>query len=423
MANNGNRIYIGTTGVEIADIQTVLGLSNNDIGALITNGNIAPWAKYKPTRANGKNPTDWWKGEKKSIYGSATQKYTYGFSLKEYTTLAAMKTDMDNNDFGWVYEKPRGASYGTNGEWFRFLDFNEYLHNATSPFYRFGLEGESFPTIDTFPAYLYVDFTRSTNELAAGDFDMFDGWYFGVVVYGGGSGQLVGKGTATETFGQQSLAARTVTMELPVRAQGPCYLYPFFSYNQITWSDAASEPAGNQRYIPLPIGRETITVVSGGALAGLTFAFGTGGQITCRPADARLTIQFPALSVTNTSNSQKQLAGGNIYYQVYIQKISDSSSHWESDMTPMGLTDPIQIASGSTATVFSSGTTKVMSTADGIGTIAGTSSAMSLYDFFTNDGGTFNDHTTSVIMWYDDGTHSEYLQMEAYPPFIYDPTQ
>lgn len=424
MANDGNRIYIGATGVEIADIQTVLGLSNSDIGALITNGNIAPWAKYKPTRANGLNPADWWKGEKKSIYGSATQKYSYGFSLSEYTSLANLKSAMDNNNYGWVYEKPRGASYGTNGEWFRFLDFNEYINNATSPFFRFGLEGETFPTIDTFPAYLYVDFTRSTNELAAGDFDMFDDWYFGVAVYGGGSGQLVGKGTSTVAFGQQSDAARCVTMILPVRARGTCYLYPFFSYNQIVWSDAATEPSGNQRYIPLPFGRETITVVSGGLLAGLTFAFGTGGTINYRASDARLTINFPAFSVTNTNNSQKQIAKGNIYYQVYTQKITDSSSRWESDITTMGISGAVQIAAGATETVFSSGTSKVLGNPSGTGTIAGASSTMNLFTFISNAGGAFmTDYTTTILMWYWDPDHSEYLSMEAYPPFTYDPSE
>lgn len=418
MAHDSNRIYIGSTGVEIADIQSVFNSARNDIGALYTNGTINEWAKFKPTRANGLNPTDPWKGEKKSIYGSATQKYTYGFSLKEYSTIAAMKTDMDNNDFGWVYERPRGASYGTNGEYFRFMDVNGYIKNATCPFFRFGLADEDFPTIDTFPAYLYVDFTRTTAELAAGDFDMFDEWYFGVAVYGGGSGQLVGKGTSTVQFGQQSDAARCVTMILPVRAVGQCYLYPFFSYHQIAWSDSASEPAGVQRYIPLPIGKETINVVSGGAIAGLDFDFGTGGSVVYVSTNGRLTINFPALSVTNTNNSQKQITKGNIYYQVYIQKMSDPSSHWEGNMTTMGLSGPVQIAAGATATVFSSGTSKVLNNPSGTGTIAGSSSTMNLFDFIANVGGSFStDYGTSVLMWYYDPDHVDYLPIDA--TFVY----
>ena len=418
MAHDSNRIYIGTTGVEIADIQSVFNSARNDIGALYTNGSINEWAKFKPTRANGLNPTDPWKGEKKSIYGSAAQQYTYGFSLKEYSSLATMKTDMDNNDFGWVYERPRGASYGTNGEYFRFMDVNGYIKNATCPFFRFGLADENFPTIDTFPAYLYVDFTRTTAELAAGDFDLFDDWYFGVAVYGGGSGQLVGKGTSTEQFGQQSDAARCVTMILPVRAFGQCYLYPFFSYHQIAWSDSASEPAGVQRYIPLPIGRETINVVSGGLLAGLDFDFGTGGSVVYASSSGRLTINFPALSVTNTNNSQKQITKGNIYYQVYIQKMSDPSSHWEGNMTTMGISGPVQIAAGATATVFSSGTSKVLNNPSGTGTIAGSSSTMSLFDFIDHVGGSFStDYGTSVLMWYYDPDHVDYLPIDA--TFVY----
>jgi hypothetical protein len=418
MAHDSNRIYIGSTGIEIADIQVIFSSTRNDIGGLVTNGTINEWAKYKPTRANGVNPTDPWKGERKSIYWSATQQYTYGFSLKEYSSLATMKTDMNNNDFGWVYERPRGASYGTNGEYFRFMDVNGYIKNATSPFFRFGLQGEDFPTIDTFPAYLYVDFTRSTAELAAGDFDLFDEWYFGVAVYGGGSGQLVGKGTSTEQFGQQSDAARCVTMILPVRAQGTCYLYPFFSYHQIAWSDSASEPAGVQRYIPLPIGKETINVVSGGAIAGLDFDFGTGGSVVYVATNGRLTINFPALSVMNTNNSQKQITKSNIYYQVYIQKMSDPSSNWRGDMTTMGLSGPLQIAAGATETVFSSGTSKVLNNPSGTGTIAGSSSTMNLFDFIANVGGSFStDYGTSVLMWYYDPDHVDYLPIDA--TFVY----
>lgn len=418
MANDGNRIYIGSTGIEIADHQAVFVSASNYHGEIITTGTINEWAKYKPTRANGVNPTDPWKGERKPIYGSATGGYTCGFSLKEYSSLASMKTDMDNNDFGWVYEKPRGASYGTKGEFFRFKDVNGYIKNATCPFFRFGLENEDFPTIDTFPAYLYVDFTRSTAELAAGDFDLFDDWYFGVAVYGGGSGQLVGKGTSTDTFGQQSDAARCVTMILPVRAAGQCYLYPFFSYHQVAWSDSATEPAGVQRYIPLPIGRETINVVSGGLLRGLNFDFGTGGEVQYRATDGRITIDFPSLSVTNTNNSQKQITKGNIYYQVYIQKMSDPSSHWESEITTMGLSGPVQIASGETETVFEAGTTKSMANPEGTGTIAGESSTMNLFDFIAYVGGTFEtDYGTSVLMWYYDPDHVDYLPIDA--TFVY----
>ncbi len=425
-----NRIYINTAtnpdqGISIHDVQQALGIGNyNDIGALITQGasqgKIKVWAKYKPTRANGVNPTDAWKGEVKSIYGSATGGYSYGFSLNEYSSLSALKTAMDGNNFGWQYEAPRGKSYGTNGEWFRFMDFNEYVSNATSPFFRFGLEGENYPTIDTFPAYLYVDFARNTNELAAGDFEIFDNWYFGVAVYGGGSGQLVGKGTSTVAFGQQSDDARKVTMILPERAQGSCYLYPFFSYNQITWSDAATEPAGNQRYIPLPFGRETITVVAGGLLSGITFAFATtGGNMAYVSTNGRLTITFPTFSATNTNNSQKQFGKSNIYYQVSIQKISDSSSHWESNMTTMGLSGSVTIAAGATVTVFS-GESKVLNNPSGTGTIAGVTSTMYLRDFIDGAGGTFaDDYSTSVIMYLYDSDHTLYLPMDAYPPFVY----
>lgn len=422
---NNTRIYIDTSvtpnvGVSIADIQAVLGLTNNDIGGLIINGNINKWAKYKPTRKQGLNPTNWYEGDGKQIYGSATSKPNYGFSFIDFSSLSALKTAMDAGNIGWEYEKPRGIATQP-GEYFRFLDFNGYIKNATTPFDRFGLVNEEFPTIDTYPAYLYVDFTRTDGSLGAGDFTLFDDWYFGIAVYGGGSGQLVGRGTSTVVFGQQSDAARCVTMELPVRAVGQCYLYPFFSYNQIAWSDSATEPSGTQRYIPLPIGRETITVVSGGLLRGLSFGFGTtGGRVVFVTSSRRLTITFPEFSATNTSNSQKTLSNPNIRYQVFIQKISDSSSHWQGDITTMSLSGTTTVAAGATTTVFSSGTQKVLSNPSGTGTVAGESSTMTLGDFLTSAGGSFDsDYTTSILMYYWDPDHSENLSMEANPPFVY----
>lgn len=422
MAHTNTRIYIDTNstpnkGVEIADVQAVLGLSNNDIGALISNGattgRIRKWAKYKPTRKQGLNPANWWEGDGKQIYGSSTSKPNYGFSFVDFTSLATLKSAMDANNIGWEYEAPRGITV-QSGEWFRLLDFNGYYHGSTTPFERVGLEGEQYPTIDDVDIFVYVDFVRTDGSLGAGDFGLFNDWYFGIAIYGGGSGQLVGKGTSSVAFGQQSDAARKVRMTLPVRAVGTCYLYPFFSYNQIAWSDAATEPAGNQRYIPLPIGRETITVISGGLLSGLEFAFGTGGSITYLATNGRLTISFPALSVTNTGNSQKQISLGNIYYQPYIQKISDSSSHWAGEITTMGLSGPLQIASGATDTVFASGTSKVLNNPTGTGTIAGYAQTMTLYDFIAQAGGSFaNDYAASVLMWYYDPDHANYLPIDA----------
>lgn len=120
MANDGNRIYIGATGVEIADIQTVIGSSRNDIGGLIVNGDINKWAKYKPVRHSKAGVlTD---AERLSVI--------YGLSIPECypsTLLSQYSTE-------WSYLKPRGLNGAGQGshEWYRFLDFNGYQRQKWS---------------------------------------------------------------------------------------------------------------------------------------------------------------------------------------------------------------------------------------------------------------------------------------------------
>lgn len=360
-----NRIYIDTSttpnkGICIADIQAVLRSSKNDIGGLIVNGDINKWAKYKPTRANGQNPTDWWKGERKSIYGSATGQYTNGFAIDVYTSLSSLKTAMSSSSWdGWVYEKPRGMSYGTNGEWFRFLDFNEYRRNASNPFTGVGLDGDTYPIGLECPIYLYVSFD-SDYSLDLSDFPLFDDWYFGVAVYGGGSGQLVGCGTSSVTIGQQTDQSRCVVMALPARAQGPCTLYPFFSYNQISWSDSASEPSGTRRYIPLPIPPESITVVEAGPLANLTFTL-AGGSLAYNATNARFTASFGRLSASNSGNVAQTIYKSQFYWKAHVELANDSSTYHDSSLTSLGLTGSVVIPVGDVDTeIFSSLSSKVI---------------------------------------------------------------
>lgn len=130
MANDGNRIYIGATGVEIADLQHVLGRSTGDLGLLCSDqkwnaagtelqrvNSIIPMAKYKPVRHS-----------KLGILTNAERSSTrYGFGGGLLPTLDLSQNSPQND---WVYYPPRGAA---NNEWFRIRDFEGYVQDACSP--------------------------------------------------------------------------------------------------------------------------------------------------------------------------------------------------------------------------------------------------------------------------------------------------
>lgn len=153
MAHDNNRIYIGATGVEIADLQAVLRSSRNDIGALIVNGDINPFALYKPVRdpAIGMITRD--------DFGSLGLGGASNVNALPYATtingFVALYADGDTNNLwktnranGWRYLKPRGISQNPS-EMYRIFDFVKiveengqrhpvnligYNHHASNPF-------------------------------------------------------------------------------------------------------------------------------------------------------------------------------------------------------------------------------------------------------------------------------------------------
>lgn len=122
--SEGN-IFIGATGVEIADIQTVLGSSRNDIGALIQNGNINKWARLKPFRYNAPGfPLDRTKSTPELRSPERMTRLlaaNFGLSIPKYNATD-FKTHYSDQ---WTYLKPRGLSYN---EHYRFPDFDGYVH-------------------------------------------------------------------------------------------------------------------------------------------------------------------------------------------------------------------------------------------------------------------------------------------------------
>lgn len=190
MPNANGKIYINTAtnpheGVSIYDIQTVLGSSANDIGALITNGAIKMWAKYKPVsntvfntysqleedttnhRMVWKASSDWWRG----LTG------TCGITIPVYSLGTIVGTD----DV-WEYVKPGGGAHP-----FRFLDFNQYNHNAQRPFRLTIDESAVLGRLSAYRASLYMWPSASLpdDNLLLSDVGNFNNYYFGIVVSNG----------------------------------------------------------------------------------------------------------------------------------------------------------------------------------------------------------------------------------------------
>lgn len=150
--DNDGIIKVDTTttpyeGVEIADIQAVLGSNKNDIGQLIlandsfNNPLVNKWAKYKPVKQSGlgfpnqlnsdftwKTTADWWKG----YNGQCGMTFTTYNSLgtNNMSSSSSFFHELLAGNLSWGYERPTG---GINQYPFRFLDFNYYSHNAPKP--------------------------------------------------------------------------------------------------------------------------------------------------------------------------------------------------------------------------------------------------------------------------------------------------
>ncbi len=131
MIDSEGIVKIGTVdgvirGISIADLQTSIGTSYNDIGRIIAEGGINKWAKHKPFRYNTPGfPLDRTQSTPELRSPERMTRLlaaNYGLSIPKYGA----------NDFKthysepWTYLRPRGLA---NNEHFRFPDFDGYLHN------------------------------------------------------------------------------------------------------------------------------------------------------------------------------------------------------------------------------------------------------------------------------------------------------
>jgi len=123
----------------VGDVQVAVGNTSEELETVIKNGNIKPWAKYKPVRYTNwdtdgqlasdntwKSSADWWRGSDGKCGLDITVFTDLGDPSNSNTFLGKLK----NGQLAWGYNRPRGGSYN---EPFRILDFNCYNAEADSP--------------------------------------------------------------------------------------------------------------------------------------------------------------------------------------------------------------------------------------------------------------------------------------------------
>lgn len=130
MAHNNGRIFIDTSttphkGVEIADLQQVLGIGSGDLGYIISRGGatekINKWAVNKPERS-----------AKLGILTLADRQDGYfGLDIPKCTSATGIAAFLNGYASGYNYLVPSGKkSIPSQCEWFRLRDFDGYNHNA-----------------------------------------------------------------------------------------------------------------------------------------------------------------------------------------------------------------------------------------------------------------------------------------------------
>lgn len=411
MSHSNGRIYIDTSGTTpigidpLADVSYVLGRSTGDYGQLCgdVNENGVKVSKvnvnslHKPVRSSLKavltdaqfGAVNWGyrvpsSGDLSSLIGNINSEES-GTTPSAWSPSSQGETNVNGYEYmrnGWWYQKPRGP---ISGEPFRIRDFNEY--DAT-PDYLFKAE-PARTTIDSGAFYMdmFTQLNLDTPQMAA--FDELNGMMYLVAVvkknanvstarFKSAPASLSGSALYTVVeFTSAEVGNSNDGSKVFVGGTGDYYVYSFLvsrSYldnnnNPVQNLDSA---ASNYRAlntmtgcIVLPIARQTVTFVSTpvvNPLDGLTFTFASGGTINYNPTSRRFTVNFPQLTATNTGSSKKSFANSNLYADIYLQKINDSSKAWESTKLNMGITGSTAVQSGSSAVVFSSKTLVITDT-------------------------------------------------------------
>ena len=138
-----------TAAISFAKVNTAIGASHTDLGALCRDSNIKMWAKYKPVvwasidtlaalnsgsitwNPNAASNLQWWKssnGDYGLDYSNAQVNVGIGTS-GVITALEAIAAKIDGGANGWGYTKPSGGSSSP----YRLTDFLQYNHSIANP--------------------------------------------------------------------------------------------------------------------------------------------------------------------------------------------------------------------------------------------------------------------------------------------------
>lgn len=222
MAHDGNgRIFIGATGVEIADLRAVFHTSRNDPGAIITTAPINKWAKCKPVRSSALD----------ALTDQDRAFVNHGLAMTRYTSPAAIVSGYSDD---YQYLRPRGKA--TYNEWFRLLDFNGYAHYAESPVLSWSCPSGDVAEGTDLIVRLYLNPSAPAgsirlSDITPGEDKPFSEYYFGVVIRTGTSStyRVI---TMEEQIGTgSSIQERALTLPASLFSVTNDYtIYPIFSY-------------------------------------------------------------------------------------------------------------------------------------------------------------------------------------------------
>ena len=290
MAHSNGRIYIDTTttphrGVEIADLQQVLGRGTGDLGLLCSDqewydtgnldgqGNpiyalrpvnrINKWAKYKPVKQSGldfasqrnsdftwKSTANWWKahnGQCGMSFTTFSQLYVSNDPFNVNSFLRKLK----DGDLQWTYEAPTG---GINQYPFRMFDFLQYDHNAPKP-----VSGvyDNLQLYDNGKLTVQLDESRAGESLGIQLSDLVinnastDNWYVGMLIYK--NDNLFQFAFSTQTIGNGGNSVEFTGM---TNFAGQVTIVPFLSSVR---SDQGTDP-GAGTFLSCDVAPQTVTI-------------------------------------------------------------------------------------------------------------------------------------------------------------------
>ena len=258
MAHSNGRIYIdpNTTGVEIADLQQVLGIGSGDLGYIISRGGatekINKWAIHKPERS-----------AKLGILTLADRQDSYfGLDIPKCTSTTGIAAFLNGYASGYNYLVPSGKkSIPSQSEWFRIRDFDGYNHNAncfvntndltlpTSYIVGAGSSGIYFRVGINDGNNLQADSISIGNlKLGGSEGTAFESLYFGILFVNGSSYMLITSSntlaTDVNTYGGGEVSLAESGGALSGLTTGVSYTYypvlsvlPHSSMSSITQQD------------------------------------------------------------------------------------------------------------------------------------------------------------------------------------------